>query len=111
LPANINRQLEVTLGTADTTLASANTNLTALAENLGRSLDNLANLTSNLNSQVQVNTNILGEISRAIIDADAFVQGLKRHWLLRSAFRTKDTIAPPAAPPFLLRSPKEKHEQ
>ena len=89
-------------------LTSANTNLTALAENLGRSLDNLANLTSNLNSQVQVNTNILGEISRAIVNADSFVQGLKRHWLLRSAFRTKDTNAPPAVPPEPLRSPKRQ---
>ena len=106
LPTNISRQFEGALGRADTAfasadaaLASANTNLTALAENLGRSLDNLANLTSNFNSQVQANTNILGELSRAIVDADSFVQGLKHHWLLRSAFRTKDTNAPPTAPP------------
>ena len=111
LPTNINRQLEGTLGSADAALASANTNLTALAENLGRSLDNLANLTSNLNGQVQANTNILGEISRAIVNADSFVQGLKRHWLLRSAFRTKDTNAPPTAPPEPLRSPKDKGER
>ena len=108
LPTNLNRQLESTLGNADATLASANTNLTALAENLGRSLDNLANLTSNLNGQVQMNTNILGEISRAIVNADSFVQGLKHHWLLRSAFRTKDTNAPPVAPTVPLRSPKVK---
>jgi ABC-type transporter Mla subunit MlaD len=111
LPTNINRQLEGTLGGAGAALASANTNLTALAENLGRSLDNLANLTSNLNSQVQANTNILGEISRAIINADSFVQGLKHHWLLRSAFRTKDTNAPPAVPLQPLRSPKDKSER
>jgi len=111
LPTNINRQLEGTLGTANAALASADTNLTALAENLGRSLDNLANLTSNLNSQVQVNTNILGEISRAIVNADSFVQGLKRHWLLRSAFRTRDTNAPPAAPLAPLRSPKDRDER
>jgi ABC-type transporter Mla subunit MlaD len=111
LPTNINRQIEGALGTANATLASANTNLTTLAENLGRSLDNLANLTSNLNSQVQVNTNILGEISRAIVNADSFIQGLKRHWLLRSAFRTKDTNAPPAAPLAPTRSPKDKGER
>jgi ABC-type transporter Mla subunit MlaD len=108
LPTNLNRQLESTLGNADATLASANTNLTVLAENLGRSLDNLANLTSNLNGQVQMNTNILGEISRAIINADSFVQGLKHHWLLRSAFRTKDTNALPVTPTVPLRSPKAK---
>jgi ABC-type transporter Mla subunit MlaD len=108
LPTNLNRQLESTLGNADATLASANTNLTVLAENLGRSLDNLANLTSNLNGQVQMNTNILGEISRAIVNADSFVQGLKHHWLLRSAFKTKDTNALPVAPTVPLRSPKAK---
>ena len=118
LPTNISRQLEGTLGradaafaSADASLASANTNLTALAENLGRSLDNLANLTSNLNSQVQANTNILGEISRAIVNADSFVQGLKRHWLLRSAFRSKDTNAPTAVSPEQLRSPKNNTER
>ena len=105
LPTNLNHQLEGTLGSADAAMASVNTNLTALAENLGRSLDHLANLTSNLNGQVAANTNILGEISRTIVDADSFVQGLKRHWLLRSAFRAKDTNAPPAAPPPL-HSPK-----
>jgi hypothetical protein len=36
------------------------------------------------------------------------VQGLKHHWLLRSAFRTKDTNAPPATPTGPLRSPKAK---
>ena len=118
LPTNLNRQLEGTLGTADATLTSANaallnasSNLTVLAESLGRSLDNLANLTSNLNSQVQANTNILGEISRAIVDADSFVQGLKHHWLLRSAFRTKSTNAPPAIPGEQLRSPKDQSER
>ena len=69
-----------------------------LAENLNRSLENLSDITSNLNGQVQVNTNILSDISRAIIDADNLVQGLKRHWFLRSAFKTKATNAPPAKP-------------
>ena len=118
LPTNISRQLEGTLGSADTALvsanavlASANTNLTALAENLGRSLDNLANLTSNLNGQVQANTNVLAEISRMIVNADSFVQGLKHHWLLRSAFRAKDTNAPPTVPSAPLRAPKEKDKR
>jgi len=111
LPTNMQRQLEGTLSNADFALGSADTNLTAVAEGLGRSLDNLANATSNLNSQVQANTNILGEISRAIVDADSFVQGLKHHWLLRSAFRTKETTAPPAAPLEQLRSPKDESSQ
>jgi hypothetical protein len=47
-----------------------------------------------LNAQVQANTNLLGGISKAVTDADDLVQGLKRHWLLRSAFKTKATNAP-----------------
>jgi len=31
-----------------------------------------------------------------VTDSDDFVQGLKRHWLLRSAFKVKATNAPPA---------------
>jgi hypothetical protein len=106
LPTNVNRGLESTLTNASSVLASANTNLTILVENLNRSLDNLASMTSNLNSQVQANTNLLSAISETVIHADQFVQGLKRHWLLRSAFKTKATNAPPTAPVAPLRSPK-----
>jgi hypothetical protein len=47
-----------------------------------------------LNAQVQANSNILGSISKIVVDTDDFVQGLKRHWLLRSAFKTKATNVP-----------------
>ena len=108
LPTNINHQLETTLGHANTTITNANAELAALVENVSRSLDNLAAMTSNLNQQVQANTNVLSAISDTVTHYDQFVQGLKRHWLLRSAFKTKDTNASPsgAAPP--LRSPKEQ---
>ena len=109
LPTNVNRQLQSTLANADATLASASTNLTALVENLGRSLDNLANLTSNLNTQVQGNTNLISSISTTIVDADDLVQGLKRHWLLRSAFKTKKTNAPPTKLQQPMKSPKERN--
>ncbi len=115
LPTNINQKLDSTLGSADTTLntanatiANANSNMVVLADSLLRSLDNLANLTSNLNSQVQVNSNVLGVISKAVVDTDDLVQGLKRHWLLRSAFKTKPTNAPPASQVLPLRSPKDQ---
>jgi MlaD protein len=108
LPTNLNRQLEHTLGQADSALLTANTNIAALAQDLALSLEHLASLTSNLNSQVQANTNILSEISTAIVHADDLVQGLKRHWLLRSAFRTRATNAPSATPSQPLHSPKEK---
>ena len=87
------------LGTnGDGQIQTALTNLNALLENtdtnFGALLINLADITSNLNAQVQANTNLLGGISKAVTDADDLVQGLKRHWLLRSAFKTKATNAP-----------------
>jgi ABC-type transporter Mla subunit MlaD len=89
LGTNGNQQLQSALTNANALLASTDTNLTAI-------LLQLADITSNLNAQVQANTNMLGAISRTVADADDFVQGLKRHWLLRSAFKTKATNAPPA---------------
>ena len=96
LGTNIQRQLETTLTSANATITHTDTNLTAMVENLALSLDNLAGITSNLNAQVQANTNILSSISSAVVNADDLVQGLKRHWLLRSAFKSKATNAPPA---------------
>jgi ABC-type transporter Mla subunit MlaD len=77
-----------------TALTNVNSLLVNTDTNFGALLINLANLTSNLNVQVQANTNLLGGISKAVTDADDLVQGLKRHWLLRSAFKTKATNAP-----------------
>jgi ABC-type transporter Mla subunit MlaD len=108
LPTNVSRQLEGTLANANTTLTGVNTNLSLLVDNLSRSLDNLASMTSNLNQQVQSNTNLLGAISQTIVHADEFVQGLKHHWLLRSAFKTKSTNAPAAGPANPLLSPKDR---
>jgi ABC-type transporter Mla subunit MlaD len=87
------------LGTnGDGQIQTALTNLNSLLENtdtnFGALLINLANITSNLNAQVQANTNLLGGIAKTVTDADDLVQGLKRHWLLRSAFKTKATNAP-----------------
>lgn len=99
LPTNLLSELKLTLQSAQGTLSAgsntlfhADTNLTALMDNLGRSLDSLAGITSNLNRQVEANTNILSEISSAVRNTDILVQGLRRHWLLRSAFKTN---APP----------------
>jgi ABC-type transporter Mla subunit MlaD len=75
-------------------VADVDTNLILLSV----TLDHLADITSNLNAQVQANTNMLGSISKTVGDADDFVQGLKRHWLFRSAFKKekpKTTNAPP----------------
>ena len=91
LGTNGNEQLQGALTNANALLTSTDTHLTTI-------LLQLADITSNLNAQVQANTNMLSTISTTIADADSFVQGLKHHWLLRSAFKKENkTNAPPAA--------------
>jgi ABC-type transporter Mla subunit MlaD len=97
LGTNGQKNLDATLAGANQTIANTDTNLALLFENLAQSLESLAGITSNLNAQVQANTNMLGSISQAVINADDLVQGLKRHWLLRSAFKKK-TDAKPVTP-------------
>lgn len=91
----------------DSLISNTDTNLTRLVGELSRSLDNLANITSNLNSQVQANTNIVTSVSDAIVHTDELIQGLKRHWLLRSAFKEPKTNSPPAATREVLRAPRD----
>jgi len=88
LGTNGSGQIQGVLTNASSLLAHTDTNLTAI-------LFNLAGITSNLNTQVQSDTNMLGGISKMVTDSDDFIQGLKRHWLLRSAFKVKPTNAPP----------------
>ena len=106
IPPPVTAELTQTLAGARATLGSANTLVThsdahmaLLVSNLNLSLVSVAGLTSNLHAQVEVNSNLVSSVNRAIIDADDMVQGLKRHWLLRSAFKTNRPAPPgPAAP-------------
>jgi hypothetical protein len=112
LGTNGNEQLQGTLTNANALLGHTDTNLAALLghtdTNLTALLINLANITSNLNAQVQANSNMLGGISKTVMDADDLVQGLKRHWLLRSAFKSENAAAKTNAPPPDLRSPRQR---
>ncbi len=95
LDTNVNRslvQMEPLLANANSLVAHLDTNVTA-------TLENLAGITSNLNTQVQSNSNMLSNISKAVVDSDDLVQGLKHHWLLRSAFKkeNKTNTAPAKA--------------
>ncbi len=81
LGTNGNDQVQGALTNVNSLLAHTDTNLDAM-------LNQLVGITSNLNAQVQANTNMLSSISKIIVDSDDFVQGLKKHWLLRSAFKT-----------------------
>lgn len=100
LGTNSAYQLGSALTNANTLLVNVDTNLDTLSEQIGLTLINLADITSNLNVQVQANSNMLGGISKTVMDSDDFIQGLKRHWLLRSAFKTKTTNQPAPAPPY-----------
>ena len=75
-----------TLIGAGSTLTNADVQLIRLTALLGESLEHLSGITGNLNLQVQNNTNLLKQLSETIVHADAFIQGLKKHWLLKSAF-------------------------
>jgi hypothetical protein len=83
IPTNMQSQLAATIGGVNTNLNSLNATLL-----------NLASITSNLNTQVQNNDAILAELSRLVVETDDLVQGLKRHWLLKSAFPQSGTNAP-----------------
>ncbi|MDB4745985.1 MlaD family protein [Verrucomicrobia bacterium] len=87
IPTNINQEIESTLTRAGTTMASADQNMTLAVSNINLTLTTVATLTSNLNTQVAVNTNILHEISTLIVTANDFMESLQGHWILRSAFR------------------------
>jgi len=102
IPPKLMDQLHVTLTNASETLASAHatldnvdTNFTVIAEDLDHTLEHLADLTSNLAWQVQGNSNLVTEISTIIVHTDDLVQGLKHHWLLRGAFKHRETNQPP----------------
>ena len=95
LGTNGDGQIQMALTNVNQLIVGANTNLDELSREIGLTLENVAGITSNLNLQVQANSNLLWGISKTVMDSDDFVQGLKRHWLLRSAFKTKPTNSPP----------------
>lgn len=107
LPPGGPAQLGAALTNANTLLANTDTNLALLVGDLSRSLESLADITSNLNAQVQANTNIVKSISDTIIHSDEMIQGLKRHWLLRSAFKAPKTNAAPANAEGTFRAPND----
>jgi ABC-type transporter Mla subunit MlaD len=105
LNSNLNGTLSnanKTLVTADHFLSSTDTNLTVVVMGLDDTLVNLANLTSNLSAQVQANTNLVKNVSDLLLNTDDLVQGLKRHWLLRGAFKTNTPPVKPRREPVLL---------
>jgi ABC-type transporter Mla subunit MlaD len=87
----------------DTALANVNADLEALNE----TLTNLGRITGSLRTQVEANDQILGEVSSLVVEADDLVKGLKRHWLLKSAFPASRRQTPPPVLEPLLGAPSE----
>jgi len=96
LGTNGNRQLTGVLTNVNSLLVDTDTNLNDLVLSIGLTLDHVADITSNLNAQVQADPNMLGGISKTVGDTDDLIQGLKRHWLLRSAFKHPPATNNPA---------------
>jgi len=113
LGANGDVQLQGTLTNLNALLSHSDTNLNRLTAEISVTLENVAGITSNLNAQVQANSNILWGISKTIMDADDMIQGLKRHWLLRSAFKNKgpEPAIDANAPVERLMSPRDASNQ
>lgn len=93
LTSNLQGQVSGTLASMESTLTNttalirtSETQLQDLTRRIALTLDNVAMVTSNLSAQVNANSLMLGEVSSLVVNADDMLQGLKRHWLLRSAF-------------------------
>ena len=82
----------------DEALSNLNTDLATLNETLA----NVGAITGSLKTQVEANDQILGEISSLVVEADDLVEGLKQHWLLKSAFPPGERMPPsPILEPLL----------
>jgi hypothetical protein len=88
--ARLDTNVNYTITQIDPLLANANQFVGNLDTNITATLENLSDITSNLAAQVQANSNMLSGLSKTIIDSDDFIQGLKHHWLLRSAFKKEN---------------------
>ncbi len=82
-------QLTEALDKVNRLLASSDTNMDALVQGLLPTLLHVADITSNLNAQVEASPTLIPGMAKTIHDTDDMVQGLKHHWLLRSAFKKK----------------------
>lgn len=109
IPTNLNVRLDTTLASANSALESVNTTilsansvvtnlnaqLPALLSQLNQILGNVAAISSNINEQVLSNESVLGNLNDLLVETEDLLRGLKRHWLLKSAFPTPKLEPPP----------------
>ena len=108
---NFPAQIDSTLAGTERLVSNTDSNLLVLTLQVSESLENLAGITSNLNWQVQQNTNMLSSVSDAVVHADELVQGLKRHWLLKSAFKEEKEREASCGQTKILRSPRDAEQR
>lgn len=107
--SRLDTNLNISIGETHPLLTNANTLIANLNTNVTATLENLASITSNLNVQVEANSNMLGGIAKTIHDYDTFVQGLKRSWLLRHLYKKeKNSKSPPQAPEQPMLPPRQR---
>jgi ABC-type transporter Mla subunit MlaD len=106
IPTNLNLRLAATLdsvtNTLDSVTAIANTKIPEITANLNKILFDVSLITSNLNYQLESNDSLIGNVNDTVfetkdllIETKDLIRGLKRHWLLKSAFPTPKLEAPP----------------
>ena len=95
IPTNLNVRLDATIDSANATVTNLNTRLTTLTTTLNQTLTHVATITSNLNAQVQANDNLVGNVNDLLLETEDLMRGLKRHWLLKSAFPNPPKIESP----------------
>src|ERR1017187_6458561 len=76
LGTNGNGQIQGALTNLNSLLTDTDTNLNALTTSIGQTLENLSGITSNLNAQVQANSNLLWGTSKTVTDAEKIFQRL-----------------------------------
>lgn len=91
-------QVNDTVGKAGRLLTTTEAGLPATLTNLNHALSNVTRLTATLDAHLASDTNVLGALSQTAIELDSFVEGLKRHWLLRSAFKPEKNKTPITSP-------------
>ncbi|HTH47764.1 MAG TPA: MlaD family protein [Candidatus Limnocylindria bacterium] len=105
VPTNLNEELVGTLAAVRTNLPVTLTNLNQRMADLGPLLTNLTTGTARLGPLMtnvddalgNVKSNTVPRVNSLLETLDSFVEGMKRHWLFRGAFKTVPTNAPPAA--------------
>jgi len=108
--ARLDTNLNITINETHPLLTNANDFVVNLNTNITATLLNLASMTSNLNAQVQANSNLLGGMAKTIHDYDTFVQGLKHFWLLRHLYKHETNAPPEQAPAQPILPPRERSE-